>query len=120
MTDWTINDLRIFVTDSSSETGQIIARLQPLEGGTINQRFGYETQIRKLGCYVVGGDEKGAIENLVQSGAVVMTSPEGIIGNFLVQRVSSVRKDTISQTLRPDLACDAPVYIVELGLLWDS
>ena len=119
MTDWNLNGIRIFVTGISDETGQIVARLQPLSGGTINQRFGYESPIYTLNCYIVGDATKESLENLVTGGDVVLVSPEGTIGNFLVQKVVVKREPSISQTIRTDLSCDSPVYTVEIVMLKD-
>ena len=83
--DWSIGGIRIYVTDGNEEANQIVARLQPLSGGTINQIFGYETPVRKLSCYIVGDTDKDALINLTTSGTTfVLNSPEGSLGNFIV------------------------------------
>lgn len=121
MTDWSLGGIRTFVTGISDEVGQTIARLQPLAGKTVQQVFGYETAVYKISTYIVGETDRAALEAMTTTGSgYELISPEGSIGTFLVQRVTPVRKDSISQTLRPDLACDAPVYIVDIGLLLDA
>ena len=119
--DWSLGGVRIFVTDGNEEANQIVARLQPLSGGTINQIFGYETPIRKLSCYIVGDTDKDAIIALTQSGTKhTLNSPEGSLGDLIVHKVNLPRvAGIISQTLRPDLACDAPVYRGDITLLED-
>ena len=119
MPDWSLAGIRIYVTGISDETGQIVARLQPLSGGTINQRFGYESPIYTLNCYIVGDATKESLENLVTGGDVVLVSPEGTVGNFLVQKVVVKREPSISQTIRTDISCDSPVYTVEIAMLKD-
>ena len=54
---WTINGTRIFVNSLNGSGKNIFARLQPLSGGTVIQRFGYESPIRKIGGLIVGDDD---------------------------------------------------------------
>jgi len=117
---WTLGNIRIFVVESGEEGSQIIARLQPLSGGTINQVFGYESPTRRLNCYVVGDSDMNDILGMTTSGTTYeLVSPEGSLGNFLVQKVNMPRQKVIDQSLRPDLACDSPVYLGEISLLED-
>jgi hypothetical protein len=115
---WTLNGIRIFVNESKEESGQIIPRLQPLGGGTVNQIFGYESDIRNLNGIVVGDTDKNALKVLRTTGSTyALVGPEGAIGNFLVKQVTASRVQCICQTLRPDLGDpDAPVYNVEIQL----
>lgn len=114
---WTINSIRIFVGESKEEAGQIIPRLQPLNGGTVLQVFGYESDIRTIGCIVVGDTDKDAIKALRTTGdAYELVSPEGSLGSFLVKNVGVTRIHCICQTIRLDLDSDAPVYQVEIQL----
>lgn len=114
---WTLNNIRIFVQESKEDAGQIIPRLQPLSGATILQVFGYESDIRTLGAIVVGDTDKNALKGLRQTGSsYALVGPEGSLGSFLVKNVSVNRVHCICQTLRPDLAEDAPVYEVEIQL----
>lgn len=117
---WSLGGVRIFVIDSGEEASQIIARLQPLDGGTVNQVFGYESPSRKLTCYIVGDTDMHAILTMTTTGtAVALLSPEGDLGDFLVQKVNMPRQKTVDQSLRPDLDCDAPVYLGEISLFED-
>lgn len=114
---WSLNGIRIFVGESKEDAGQIIPRLQPLGGATITQVFGYESDIRTLGAVVVGDTDKDALKALRTSGSTyVLLSPEGSLGSFLVKNVSVNRVHCICQTIRMDLAEDAPVYDVEIQL----
>ena len=117
---WTLNGIRIFVTDEAEEVGQTIARLQPLAGGTVNQVFGYVSPTMRLKCYVVGIEDKDNLMDLTTSGTTMeLVGPEGTLGNYLVQSVTMPRLHTVDQTLRLDLGCDAPVYFGDIILLED-
>lgn len=113
---WTLDGVRIFVNESKEEAGQIVPRLQPLGGGTVLQTFGYESDIRTLSAIVVGDVDKDALKAMRQGGTSALVSPEGSLGSFTVKNVSVNRVHCIAQTIRVDLACDAPVYNVEIQL----
>ena len=120
--NWSIGGIRIFVTDGTEEVGQIVAKLQPLSGGTIHQIFGYETATRKLSCYIVGDTNKNAVEALTTSGTThTLNSPEGALGSFIVEKVSIPRVPCVKQTLdlTGGLTCDSPVYRGDITLLED-
>lgn len=117
MSNWELGGRRIFVTDIGSDFKQIIARLQPLGGGTIHHVFGYEDPIRKLKCFVVGSTDMAAVESFTTSGtSFMLNSPYGDLGDYLVNSVGHTMMNTICQTLRPDLPDTSPVYSVDLEL----
>jgi len=118
---WTLNGTRIYVQDSKSDGSQIIPRLQPLNGGTILQFFGYEDYIRQLSAIIVGDVDRDALLSLTYSGAtsVSLVTPEGTEGDFFVKKVSYTRIPNSCQTLRTDLAEDAPMYNVNVELYAD-
>ena len=122
---WTLGGTKIIVTDGNEEANQIVARVQPLDGGTINQIFGYESPTRKLSCYIVGDTAKAAIQAMTTAGttkALICTySGWGNLGDFIVEKVSFTMQNIISQTLdlTPPLTCESPVYLAELTLLED-
>jgi len=120
--DWSIGGIRIYVTDGNEEVGQIVAKLQPLSGGTIFQTFGYETPVRKLSCYVVGDTNKENLMNLTTSGTVFeLLSPEGSLGDFIVEKVNMPRVACVKQTLdlTGSLTCYSPLYRGDITLLED-
>ena len=53
---WYLGTVRIFPQKRSGSGQNTIARLQPLSGGTITQKFGYETPIIKVSSKVSGRD----------------------------------------------------------------
>ncbi len=117
---WSINGVRVFVQKNSATDKQIIARLQPLAGGTINQIYGYEGKVEKIGGIVVGDTDLAAIRALSRTGdSYTLVNYEGTIGDFFVSDVQYDRVQCICQTLREDLDSDAPVYTIELSLFED-
>lgn len=119
---WTLNGTRIFVQESKTEASQIIPRLQPLNGGTVLQFFGYEDQVRSLSAIIVGDTDRDALLGLVSSGAgssYSLVTPEGTEGNFYVRKIGYARIPNICQTLRTDLAEDAPMYNIDMQLFPD-
>ena len=114
---WTLNSIQIFTQSLSQEAKQIIARLQPLDSGTIHQFFGYESQTIKLSGIVVGESDRDAIEDLTETGlSYALVGPWGSVGNFYVSDFQSSPRMVIYQTIRPDLPCSSTVYNIELEL----
>lgn len=112
---WYLESVRIFVTNFSGSGKQIIARLQPLAGGTINQVFGYETETKKLKGFIVGEDDLNSIKYMVISGATPTLTGNGIgYGDYYISSFSWNRLNVIAQTLTSD--CDAPVFEFDMEL----
>ena len=118
---WTLNSIRIFVQEHTGDGSQIIPRLQPLAGETVLQFFGYESEVHGINAIVVGDTDLNSLKALRKSStAYELQSPEGDRGDFYVKKVSYKRIPNICQTLRTDLAEDAPMYIVDLELYPES
>lgn len=115
---WSLNSIRIFVSELKEEATQIVPRLQPLSGPTVLQVFGYESDIVTIAGLIVGDTDRDALKLLRTTGSgYVLESPEGTIGsNFVVKAVSINREKSICQTLREDLDSTAPVYRAEIQL----
>jgi hypothetical protein len=120
---WTLGGTKIIVTDGNEEANQIVARVQPLDGGTVNQIFGYESPTRKISCYIVGDTNKAAIQAMTTAGTTkaLVSSTFGDLGDFIVEKVSFTMQNIISQTLdlTGALTCESPVYLAEITLLED-
>ena len=118
---WTLNGIRIFVQENRGEGGQILPRLQPLEGQTIIQVFGYESKTKTINAIVVGDTDKDALMNLRKTGtAYELVSPRGSMGDFLVRKANYQEQRSLCQTMRPDLPEDAPVYLMDFELYPES
>lgn len=113
---WSIAGIRIYTTQFSEDTKQSIARLQPIEDGTILHYFGYEDPIIKLSGKVVGKTNYDAIRNLTRSGTGISLVSDLETISCGVNSVSGARDYTIAQTLDINQDCAAPVYTVSLEL----
>jgi hypothetical protein len=115
---WTLNNIRIIATQKEGDNSQIIASLNPLGGGTVNQVFGYEDETTRVSCVVVGDVDLAALIALTKTGLTyTLSGAEGIVGNFLVSKVIYTRKPIWRHTLRSDLSPFAPVYNCDIELL---
>jgi len=121
MPDWSYAGRRIFVQEYMSGHKQIIPRLNPIGDGTIMQIFGYDERILKINAYVVGFEDMTALRLLTTSGVAfdLVTPMEGTY-EYYCNDISDKLTKGICQTLRPDLAEDAPVYQVDLELYYDG
>lgn len=112
---WTLDSTRIFVSDWKESENQIIPRLQPLDGGTTLQIFGYENPITHITGLVVGLTDKNTLKGFTTDGVEhTLLGPYSISGSFLVKSVSATMIQSVCQTIRPDLDQDSPVYTVEI------
>jgi len=114
---WTYGNIRIYAQTDIDAGAQIIPRIQPLGGGTILQIFGNEDPIRNITAIVVGSSDAEHIITLLTSGiAFPLVGPEGAMGDFYPNSISVAREMSVFQTIRQDLPCDEPTYIVNLEL----
>jgi len=117
---WTLNGIRIFVQEMPDATKQTIARLQPVNGGTVHQVFGYESRTFTLNAIAVGQTDADALRALAVSGSTyTLVTPWGSLTDLYVASVSLKPTMAISQTIRTDLDCDATVYNVEIQIYED-
>ncbi len=107
-------------------TGEVVARLQPLSGGSIHQSFGWESSTLSIKGYIVGEADYTALKASARDGnthVLIYTDPpaSGIdMGDFYLHNVVISRTKAVWQSLRPDLDCDSPVYSVEGELYQDE
>lgn len=114
---WTLDDIRIFVNDWKESGNQIMPRLQPLDGGTVLQIFGYESPITRIAGVIVGLTDRDALLSLTQTGLdYTLSGPYGIIDDFKVKTVTLGMQPTMIQTIRQDLDCYAPVFTFDVEL----
>lgn len=114
---WTLGGVRIFAQESRREAGRIMPRLQPLNGGTVIQSFGFESPIHSVNALVVGDTDRDALMAMaVATSNYTLVSPEGSMGSFSVRKANYNRIPNICQTLRTDLPEDAPMYNFDFEL----
>ena len=125
---WNLDSVRIYVQEFGDELGEIIPRIQPLDGPTILQIFGDESSIYKIQAKIVGYDDLDTIKGYVHDGAThnLLESPSGVSvpGYFdkdlYIRKMSYSRDKSIMQTMRNDLSCYAPVFTLDLELYEDE
>ena len=116
---WTFNGVRIYVQQADEKDTNMIARLQPISGGTTLHHFGYEDEIMAISCKVVTDADKDALKALAKtSSAYAFVSPEGSLGSYYVNEFSASRTASTNITYfdRPGLDCDTPEYDVTMTL----
>lgn len=112
---WYLGSTRIYTTDMAGNTKQIIARLNPLGGGTIKQIFGYDEEILQIKAYVVGETDLATIKSYAQSGTAYSLTGYGTdYGDFYVASVQWSRVPAIYQTLTVN--CEDPLFTVNIDL----
>lgn len=112
---WSLNGTNIYVTDLNGSAKNTIARLQPIEGGTVLQYFGYENTITKIKAYVVGETTIATLKGYAETDSVYALM-EGAIdhGDYSVSSFNFSRVPAVYQTLTND--CDDPLFIVDMEL----
>lgn len=118
---WTFNGTRIFVQENPRKYEQIIARLNPLNTGTVLHWFGYDDLIENVNALIVGLTDRDSLEALASTGnSYTLSGPYGIVGDFYVKSLQIAQQRSVCQTFRPDLDGDSPVYIVDMELYIDN
>ena len=117
---WTLGGIRIYVQELGREEEQIIPRLQPLNGGTVHQIYGYQDPIISLAGIVVGSGDCLTLHSFTTSGTMfTLSSPEGILGDYYVKSVKDSRSPYPFQFIRRDLDCMTPVFDLDVTLYKD-
>lgn len=112
---WKLGTTRIYVTGFTGGGKQIIARLQPLAGETVQHLFGYEKEIEKISCLVVGQTNLETLRDMKTSAAQYTLSGYGTVyGSYYVSNISWSRNPTVYHTLSDD--CTDPLFSVEIEL----
>jgi hypothetical protein len=112
---WYLDTTRIFVQKLEGSQSQIIPRLQPLSGGTVLQFFGYEDEITKVTCKVVGSGDLGQLTDMsIDYSYHTLSGPDNYVKDYYVKSISHNRLPTRAQTIRTDLDCYESIYDVEI------
>ncbi len=114
---WTYGGIRVYVQDYDQAAKAIIARLQPLGGGTVLHLFGYEDQTYKLASYVVGNTNKDALLAFAQDQASHdLVTPYITISGLYANNVTAKLTPFAYQTIDETQDCEAPVWKVDMEL----
>lgn len=118
---WYLDTTRVFPQESVKNHEQIIAELNPLAGGSTYHNFGYSEEKRNVNVYIVGLIDDAAIAAMTTTATTVtLSGPYGANDYLLKSASSSQIPFIICQSIRPDLAEDDPVFIVDLELWLDE
>lgn len=100
---WTYNDIQITVVDLKEQDEQIIAKLQPVDTGTVYQIFGHISPAIALQCLVVGSGDVNALKALIDDGTAYALAFNGAtLGNYLLDKLTTQWTTSYRQTFRPD------------------
>lgn len=114
---WTLGSVRVYVQDAPRVSKQIVAKLQPLDNGTVHQVFGYENLQVKLQAVVIGETHLYALEGYAKDGTVHnLSTPFGDYGTFYVLSVEGKPRNVVSQSVDLTQPCTATVYDVSIEL----
>ena len=115
---WTLNSIKIITQDFDMDTKNILARIQPITGGTLLHKFGYESTVYSINAIVVGVTDKNDLIALAKTNtAYTLVTSSGSVSNVYVSGVKAKQRlGVVNQTLRSDLACDVPIFDVSIEL----
>jgi hypothetical protein len=116
---WSLNSIRLIVQDNPESNKQIIARLQPVSGGTVLQIFGYEDNILKISAIVVGTTDKESLLGLSKTGSSYsLVTPYGTSSYYVSSVSIKQRLGIISQTILIDANhdCEDPIFDADIEL----
>jgi len=117
MPDWTYGTVRIFTQTLEDSGEQILARLDPLGGGTTIHKFGYSDLITRVTGYIVGLTDRSTLITMYRSGSdYTLTTPWASWGSYYLKNLTLKPINTICQTLRPDLDEASPVFEFSLEI----
>ncbi len=120
---WTLDGTRIYVQGYGEKDANIIARLQPISGGTTLHHFGYEDEMLSLSGKVLTEADKDTLKAMAKtSTSYSLVSPEITVGDYFVKNFTAQRTSTTNLTYfdRPGLDCDTPEYDVSMELYIDN
>jgi hypothetical protein len=132
---WTITtgavSVRIIAQEHTTTDGQIIAKLQPLGGGSVHHQFGYESPIHTVRGYVVGYKDSAWLRTLVSDGTEVSlvdgymssTTTSLYVKNTDRKRLNGIIGQTIDLGNNYDgtaKSCTDPVFEMTLELWKDE
>jgi len=127
MGGWYLDNTRIYVLDMSVDEKVLIAKLNPLEGGSVYHYWGYEDEQLKIKVYVVGGTDRDEIKDMQRDGATHYLRGSGLIDidyNFTipvyVSDASWTAVKNLCQNLDNSQASTTPMWEGDITLFWDE
>jgi hypothetical protein len=112
---WTYDGIRIYPQDLEQTKKQIIARLQPLNAGTVLQTFGWENSVFQINCKVVGDTNLDALVADLEDGTKhTLAGNDGFSESVYLSSLNAKRDLFAWQTIDTSQDCTTPVYSVTL------
>lgn len=117
---WSYGGVRIYVQDRSLDWDQIVARLNPLGGGTVLHFFGYDERIDKVTAVVVGSPNLLLLKAFTEDASFnELVTPYGN-ANYALKHLTARQRKGICQTIDPTQSEDVAVFDVDMELYWDD
>jgi hypothetical protein len=123
MGSWYIDNIRIIVTDLDEEDKSIVAKLNPLGGGTVHQYWGWEETGIGVKAYVVGKTDRDALAALERDGTTHNLIASGFSNSdwnttttVVIEDIKWSNLNVLCQTIRPDLPENSRVYLASFTL----
>lgn len=120
---WYIDNIRIIVTDLEETDKSIIAKLNPLGGGTVHQYWGWEETSMGLTAYVVGKADRDALAAIERDGNSHNLIASGFLNSdwngsttVFIEDIKWTNLNMLCQTIRPDLPENSRVYQADFSL----
>lgn len=124
---WYLDNTRIFVTDMSIDSKEIISKLNPLGGGSIFHYWGYEFEDIELKCFVVGYEDREDVRTMARDGSshnLVASGNSQSQWNFsipvYIESIKWVGVPIVCQTLKSGVLEDAQMWNATMSLYWDE
>jgi ABC-type transport system substrate-binding protein len=112
---WTFNNIQITVVDLKENSEQIIAKLQPIDEGTVYQTFGYINDTFPLQCFVVGSGDISALKALANTGtAYTLAGPGGFSKSCYLEKLTVQWMTSYAQSFREDKS--RTDYVFKVGM----
>lgn len=113
---WTYNNIQITTIDLKESDEQIIAKLQPVDAGTVYQTFGWINQVVSLQGYVVGVSDKNSLQSMINDGTAYTLSGYSFSGSYYLDKATFQWMTSYRQTFRPDKSDTDLIFKVALEL----
>lgn len=119
---WNYNNITIYVQEYGRDKQNLASKLDPLGGGSIIHRWGFQDPVVNVEAYVLTSGDALALDALAETGASYeLVGPEGSLGNWMLKSVNCRRESSVWHKFfdRPHLDPNTPLYRATMEL-WDD
>lgn len=120
---WKFGTVRVYANQDDSKREQIIARLQPIDAGTILHIWGWEDEIKTFGGMIVTTGDLETLKGYYNTGlSYTLSSDYGSLGDYFVKNLQYTRTPTTNIVLfdRPEISCTDPTFDIVMELYRDE